>query len=80
MSHFEDNGGHRVLRLETTENREPRVPSLYADTGFWVALRDKKDTYHHQAVTALQQYDEPLITPRCVITESICGRQVFWWE
>jgi uncharacterized protein len=43
---------------------------IIADTGFWLALLDKKDTYHHQADQALQQYDEPLITTWCVITET----------
>ena len=43
---------------------------IIADTGFWLALLDKKDTYHHQADQALQQYDKPLITTWCVITET----------
>jgi len=43
---------------------------IIADTGFWLALFDKKDAYHHQAEKALQQYDEPLITTWCVITET----------
>lgn len=43
---------------------------IIADTGFWLALLDKKDTYHHQSEKALQQYDEPLITTWCVITET----------
>ena len=43
---------------------------IIADTGFWVALLDKKDTYHQQANQALKKYDEPLITTWCVITET----------
>ncbi len=43
---------------------------IIADTGFCLALLDKKDTYHHQADQALQKYDEPLITTWCVITET----------
>ena len=43
---------------------------IIADTGFWLALLDKKDTYHHQAEKALKHYDEPLITTWCVITET----------
>ncbi|MEI6429910.1 MAG: PIN domain-containing protein [Pseudanabaena sp. ELA607] len=43
---------------------------IIADTGFWLALLDKKDTYHDHAEKALQQYDEPLITTCCVITET----------
>jgi len=35
---------------------------IIADTGFWLALLDKKDTYHHQADQALQQYDEPYLS------------------
>ena len=43
---------------------------IIADTGFWLALLDEKDTYHRIAKKALKQYNEPLITTWCVITET----------
>jgi hypothetical protein len=43
---------------------------IVADTGFWLALLDKKDSYHQQAKQALKKYDEPIITTWCVITET----------
>jgi hypothetical protein len=43
---------------------------VIVDTGFWLALVDKKDTYHEAAKQALKKYNEPLITTWCVITET----------
>ncbi|AFZ11462.1 MAG: PIN domain-containing protein [Crinalium sp.] len=43
---------------------------IIVDTGFWLALVDQKDTYHEAAKKALKQYNEPLITTWCVITET----------
>ncbi|WP_257797996.1 hypothetical protein [Nostoc edaphicum] len=34
---------------------------IIVDTGFWLALIDKKDTHHERAKQALKQYNEPLI-------------------
>ncbi|MDZ7965438.1 MAG: PIN domain-containing protein [Nostoc sp. DedSLP03] len=43
---------------------------IVVDTGFWLALIDKKDTYQEKAKQALKQYNEPLITTWCVVTET----------
>lgn len=43
---------------------------IIADTGFWLALADHKDTYHQAANQAFQKYDEPLITTWPVMTET----------
>ncbi|MBD2385134.1 type II toxin-antitoxin system VapC family toxin [Cylindrospermum sp. FACHB-282] len=43
---------------------------IIVDTGFWLALIDQKDTYHQIAKQALKQYNEPLITTWCVVTET----------
>jgi uncharacterized protein len=43
---------------------------IIADTGFWVALIDQKDSYHAKAEQALQNYNEPLITTWPVMTET----------
>jgi predicted nucleic acid-binding protein len=43
---------------------------IIVDTGFWLALIDKKDTYHATAKQALKKYNEPLITTWCVVTET----------
>lgn len=43
---------------------------IIVDTGFWLALADQKDTYHQKAKQALKQYEEPLITTWCVVTET----------
>lgn len=43
---------------------------IIADTGFWLALADEKDTYHQTANQAFQSYDEPLITTWPVMTET----------
>ena len=43
---------------------------IIADTGFWVALIDNKDSYHQKADQALKKYNEPLITTWPVMTET----------
>jgi uncharacterized protein len=43
---------------------------IIVDTGFWLAIADQRDTYHQRAARALRQYDEPLITTWCVVTET----------
>ncbi len=43
---------------------------VIVDTGFWLALADRQDTYHSLAKSTLQKIDEPLITTWCVVTET----------
>lgn len=43
---------------------------IIADTGFWVALFDAKDTFHPLAYRRLKALDEPLIVTTPVITET----------
>ncbi|MEM9484528.1 MAG: PIN domain-containing protein [Cyanobacteria bacterium P01_F01_bin.116] len=43
---------------------------IIADTGFWVALIDQKDSCHVAADRALEKYNEPLITTWPVMTET----------
>jgi uncharacterized protein len=43
---------------------------IIADNGFWLALADRQDDFHISAKFALQQFNEPLITTWCVITET----------
>lgn len=43
---------------------------IIVDTGFWLALSNKKDTYHQQAKQVLGKCNEPLITTWCVMTET----------
>lgn len=43
---------------------------IIADTGFWVALIDHKDSYHQKAEQALKTYNDPLITTWPVMTET----------
>lgn len=42
---------------------------IIADTGFWVALFDRKDAFHQLAYRRLGELDEPLLTTLPVITE-----------
>ncbi|MDS4021215.1 MAG: PIN domain-containing protein [Candidatus Competibacter sp.] len=42
---------------------------IIADTGFWVALLDRRDHFHHKARACAAQMYEPLITTLPVITE-----------
>ena len=43
---------------------------ILADTGFWLALANRRDKHHHAAVQALDEVDEPLITTWPVMTET----------
>jgi len=43
---------------------------IIADTGFWVALANKKDKYHARAKECLILFNEPLITTWPVMTET----------
>ncbi|MGB7247426.1 MAG: PIN domain-containing protein [Phormidesmis sp.] len=43
---------------------------IIADTSFWVALINRKDSYNTQAQRALELVKEPLITTWPVITET----------
>ncbi|MEB3884284.1 PIN domain-containing protein [Lyngbya sp. CCY1209] len=43
---------------------------IVVDTGFWLALADRRDTHHEAAKRALKKVDEPLITTWCVVTET----------
>jgi predicted nucleic acid-binding protein len=43
---------------------------IIADTGFWVALANKKDKYHIRAKECLILFNEPLITTWPVMTET----------
>lgn len=42
---------------------------IIADSGFWVALVNPDDNYHHIAMASLAKINEPLITTYPVITE-----------
>jgi uncharacterized protein len=43
---------------------------IIVDTGFWLALANRNDSYHIQATTVLANLNEPLITTWAVITET----------
>jgi uncharacterized protein len=43
---------------------------IIVDTGLWVALANKNDTYHEAAKQSFSKYNEPLITTWCVVTET----------
>ena len=43
---------------------------IIADTGFWLALANKRDRHHRAATTALRRLREPLVTTWPVMTES----------
>ncbi len=43
---------------------------IIADTGFFVALGNRSDRFHAQAVAVLTQFSEPLITTYPVISET----------
>lgn len=42
---------------------------IIADTGFWVALFNPRDTHHHAVRAQLVTFNEPLITTLPVVTE-----------
>lgn len=43
---------------------------IIADTGFWLAIANRKDRFHTIAVDVLSQLQEPLITTWPVVTET----------
>ena len=43
---------------------------ILTDTGFWIALINKKDRHHKRANAVLQELDSPLITTWPVLTET----------
>ena len=43
---------------------------IIVDTGFWLALANRQDSYHAQATTALAKIREPLITTWAIVTET----------
>ena len=43
---------------------------VIVDSGFWIALINRRDDYHVLAQEVLDTIDEPLITTWCVITEA----------
>ena len=43
---------------------------VIADTGFWLALANRRDTFHDAARAALAELREPLITTWPVMTET----------
>jgi len=44
---------------------------IFVDTSFWVALRNRRDTHHQEAVALLREHaDEPLVTSNQVRGET----------
>ena len=43
---------------------------VIADTGFWLALANRRDRFHEPARAALQDVREPLTTTMAVLTET----------
>lgn len=43
---------------------------ILADTGFWVALANRKDRYHARAEAWLSRLDEPLVSTWPIMTET----------
>ncbi|MCP9293550.1 MAG: PIN domain-containing protein [Planktothrix agardhii LY1] len=43
---------------------------VIVDSGFWIALINRRDDYHVLAQEVLDTIDEPLVTTWCVITEA----------
>lgn len=43
---------------------------IIVDTGFWLALANRNDLYHTQAITVLTNVNEPLITTWVIVTET----------
>ena len=43
---------------------------IIADTGFWLALANRKDKHHERAKSCLSKLQEPLITTWAVMTET----------
>ena len=43
---------------------------IIADTGFWLAIANRRDQHHHRALLCMDALDEPLITTWPVLTET----------
>ena len=43
---------------------------VLADTGFWLALANRRDRHHAQAAAALTRLEEPLVTTWPVLSET----------
>ena len=43
---------------------------IIADTGFWLALANRRDRYHERCVATLSEINEPLVTTWPVLTET----------
>lgn len=43
---------------------------IIADTGFWIALANRRDRYHQNAVASLKKLAEPLIVTWPIMTET----------
>lgn len=43
---------------------------MLADTGFWLALANRRDRHHTTCVAALEKLDEPLVTTWPVMVET----------
>jgi predicted nucleic acid-binding protein len=43
---------------------------MLADTGFWLALANRRDRHHAACVSALEKLDEPLVTTWPVMVET----------
>ena len=43
---------------------------MLADTGYWLALANPRDAWHHAAVAATRQLSEPLVVTWPVVTEA----------
>jgi predicted nucleic acid-binding protein len=43
---------------------------IIADTGFWIALANRRDEFHHRAKAWLEKIDEPLVTTWPVMAET----------
>ena len=43
---------------------------VLADTGYWLALANSRDRWHHAAVAATRRLDEPLVVTWPVVTET----------
>jgi uncharacterized protein len=43
---------------------------IIVDTGFFIALLNRKDSFHQKAVAILKTLDQPLITTTPILTET----------
>jgi uncharacterized protein len=52
---------------ERSAEKAPRM--IIGDSGFWIALANRNDSWHQRAVVALEKLTEPLVTTWPVLTE-----------